>query len=919
MANRYWRGGSGTWGSTTTNWSATSGGSGGASVPVAGDSVFFTLGTTYTVTFAGGTNFSVTDFTVSAGNVTFNTVTQMNLTISGNFTVTGNTVFNRPTGGTNSNLPGNLNFYNTGGKTADSNGAALALNVNFGNSSSSSITLSSNFNTTAGNPTCTTTLVFGTLNLNGFNLTTDYFQSSNSNTRTLAFESGNIITPSFYCTNVSNMTLTKTTGAVICNTPGASYNFGNSSTGGYTVGTSGAPNLTFTGAGSTTSSTTITSNGTGYYAYWDTIDFGSTAAKITTGLDNVSMQITPSLSIYCRNLILNSSVNLTTNSIGFIQYNTGTITSNGGTFYTLRMSSNSNLTLLDSLTCGYYGYFNHAGTLNLNDFNITTPAFYSSGSTTRTINFGTGNIELTNGTGTGTVVALDCTTATGFTWTGTGGFTVGALTSGITRTFVFGTTGGSTSNAPNLSFTSGSIGPTITSGSWFNVLNFTGSTAATNTTSVNLSSLVLGDGNYIYLTPTMVGTGTITTNDKTLGGLIINGTGITINLNGALAIAATGITTLTSGTLNLNGYNLTTSVFSSSNTNTRTLNFDIGNITLTSTTAATTVLSMANATGFTWTGTGGFIAAMSTTRTFTFGTTGGSASNAPNLLLTSGASIPTITTGSWFNILDFTGTTCTPAVTSLNLNGLVLASGGTYTNLTPIMRGTGTIITNGKSLPNITIYSSGTTTLGSTTTITGDTTITAGTLNLAGFTLNTPTVTSTSASNRTISGTGNINVTGNWSISNGTNFTGSNYNINMTNASAKTFTGAGGSYGALVQAGAGILTISDSSTFADIKATTWPSTITFTAGTTQTVAYFTLSGMVSNLVTINSSSAGTGFNLSKTGGAVTASYLNIQDSNATGGATWRAYNGTNTNSGNNTGWAFVYVPPSITGQFMAFF
>jgi hypothetical protein len=141
----------------------------------------------------------------------------------------------------------------------------------------------------------------------------------------------------------------------------------------------------------------------------------------------------------------------------------------------------------------------------------------------------------------------------------------------------------------------------------------------------------------------------------------------------------------------------------------------------------------------------------------------------------------------------------------------------------------------------------------------------------------------------------------------------------MTNASAKTFTGAGGSYGALVQAGAGVLTISDSSTFADIKATTWPSTITFTAGTTQTVAYFTLSGMVSNLITINSSSAGTGFNLSKTAGAVNASYLNIQDSNATGGATWRAYNGTNTNSGNNTGWAWVYVPPSITGQFMAFF
>jgi len=739
MANRYWRGGSGTWGSTTTNWSATPGGAGGASVPTAADSVFFTLATTYTVTFAGGTNFSVLDFTVSAGNVTFNTVTQMNLTVAGNFTVTGNTVFNRPTGGTNSNLPGNLNFYNTGGKTAGSNGAALAFNVNFGNSSSSSITLSSNFNTTAGSPTCTTTLVFGTLNLNEFNLTTDYFQSSNSNTRTLAFGSGNIDTAGFVnCGTVSNMTLTKTTGAFRgpAGVSGGFYNFGNSSAGGYTVGTSGAPNLTFTGAGSTTVQTTISSATTAWFsAYWDTIDFGSTAVKITTGLDNVQMQTNPSWPIYCRSLILNSSVDTFNNSIGFYQYNTGTITSNGAYLYRLDINNtNSNLTLLDDLSISpssASGLNHFAGIFNLNGFNVTTPRYSASGSTARTLNFGTNNITL------------------------------------------------------------------------------------------NASA------------------------------------------------------------------------------------------------AGQTVLSVANATGFTCTGTGGFISAMSTTRTFTFGTTGGSTSNAPNLTV-SGASAATLTSGSWFNTLDFTTSNFIPTATTLNLNGLVLGE-GTYTNLTPTMRGTGTITANSKTLPSLTIFSSGTTTLGGALTTTGATTITAGTLDLAGFTLTTPTVTSTSASNRTITGTGNINVTGNWSISNGTNFTGSGYNINMTNASAKTFTGAGGSYGALVQAGAGVLTISDSSTFADIKATTWPSTITFTAGTTQTVAYFTLSGMVSNLITINSSSAGTGFNLSKTAGAVNASYLNIQDSNAIGGATWRAYNGTNTNSGNNTGWAFVYVPPSITGQFMAFF
>jgi hypothetical protein len=42
MAQRFWVGGSGTWSAANTaNWSATSGGAGGASVPGAGDDVFF--------------------------------------------------------------------------------------------------------------------------------------------------------------------------------------------------------------------------------------------------------------------------------------------------------------------------------------------------------------------------------------------------------------------------------------------------------------------------------------------------------------------------------------------------------------------------------------------------------------------------------------------------------------------------------------------------------------------------------------------------------------------------------------------------------------------------------------------------------------------------------------------------------------
>ena len=91
------------------------------------------------------------------------------------------------------------------------------------------------------------------------------------------------------------------------------------------------------------------------------------------------------------------------------------------------------------------------------------------------------------------------------------------------------------------------------------------------------------------------------------------------------------------------------------------------------------------------------------------------------------------------------------------------------------------------------------------------------------------------------------------------------------------------------------------------------STITFTAGTTTTVTNLNLDGTAGNLVTINSSVPGTQFTLYKANGTVNVSYLQIQDSNATGAAVWNANDGTNTNLGNNTGWNWV------GGQFMAFF
>jgi hypothetical protein len=120
MANRFWRGGAGTWDSSSTaNWSTTSGGVGGASAPNSLDDVFFDQAATYTVTCGGG---SCRSITVSAGTVTFNVSNTSDSYFEsyGNISIIAATVFTAPTNGY-----GRISHYpNIGG----------AISVSFGSS-----------------------------------------------------------------------------------------------------------------------------------------------------------------------------------------------------------------------------------------------------------------------------------------------------------------------------------------------------------------------------------------------------------------------------------------------------------------------------------------------------------------------------------------------------------------------------------------------------------------------------------------------------------------------------------------------------------------------------------------------------------------------------------------------------------------
>lgn len=77
-------------------------------------------------------------------------------------------------------------------------------------------------------------------------------------------------------------------------------------------------------------------------------------------------------------------------------------------------------------------------------------------------------------------------------------------------------------------------------------------------------------------------------------------------------------------------------------------------------------------------------------------------------------------------------------------------------------------------------------------------------------------------------------------------------------------------------------------------------TMSFESGSTQTAVEFVMNGTIDDPINVLSSTAGVQANLVQTAGEVNASYLVMQDNNASGGATFNAV--TTLDNGNNSGW-----------------
>jgi len=213
-----------------------------------------------------------------------------------------------------------------------------------------------------------------------------------------------------------------------------------------------------------------------------------------------------------------------------------------------------------------------------------------------------------------------------------------------------------------------------------------------------------------------------------------------------------------------------------------------------------------------------------------------------------------------------------------------------------------------------------------------DLTLTAGTLDLAGYAVTCQNFIVSGSTTRTLTpGASTITCGGStnaWNATTTTNFTltasGNTSNIILSRSTAKSFAGGGLTYYILSQNGAGALTINGSNTFHDIqnpRNTVGAATITFEAGSTQTVTNFTATGVSGRILTLNSSSAGTAATLSKTSGTVSVDYMSISDNTAAGGASWYAgANSTNVTPSTNGAWVFT-APPSSggTGNFFMVF
>lgn len=253
MADRYWVGGTGTWNTTsTTNWSATSGGAGGASAPTSIDNVFINANS--------GTGIITLGSSVGAFNINFTGYTG---TLNGSFSdldAFGSLTLS--SGMTISSQPRfRFRAADSGSYTFDSAGLTVGNVAVFPGSSTAQLTLTSPLTATGY-----INQAFGTFNTGNFNINCSQFLISGNNTRTVNCGSSTITltgnTPIDVVVN-TGLTFNAGTSTIIC-TSGGTLGFQVLGLTLYNVSFTGGGTSTITISGSATyNNLSVTSNTSG--------------------------------------------------------------------------------------------------------------------------------------------------------------------------------------------------------------------------------------------------------------------------------------------------------------------------------------------------------------------------------------------------------------------------------------------------------------------------------------------------------------------------------------------------------------------------------------------------------------------------------------------------------------------------------
>lgn len=825
MANRYWVGGTGTWDSSnTTNWSATSGGAGGASAPTVADDVFFdsNSGTAATVTVAS----TAASFTCTVNK------SDINLSLSGNATLSA--------------------------------------------ASSGSFTLTT-----------------GTLTLNSYTLTVAAFLSSNTNARTIAFGTGKVVLTGnnntvWSCADLTNMTFSGTptvdatyTGSTgtrtIANGNTAGQTEANSPTLNVSAGTDsivlggGFSRLNFVGFSGTLANGTYTVYGNLTLSTGMSITGGT---GVTTFAGTGNSVITSNGKTYDRPITIQKTIGSASVTLAdALNFSTRALTVNCGTFDTAGFAVSGTSIFIASVPTGVC-------TVNLNNSTVTlVTALQILYAGWAVFNAGTSSIVFT-GSGP-TLLCPPSTTFYNVSYTSTSSTFLAFIVTGSANTLTFN----------NLSFPTPAAEP-FSVGVWIN-----GAITVNGTLTVPVGSTTASRVNRVSF---YAFSPTATINAAARSGALVN-----VDFKG---ITITGPTAPWSGT---------------------NLGDGGGNTGITGFAAPRTIYWNLVGGGSwwdnAWAATSGGAPALANfplpQDTVVFGNTG--LNTSATVAVVSGSVMGTIDFSTRSNAMTFSTASISATVGSFVLNSAITISGtsslyvgknGTTVNITTAGKsitfalfttGSGniTFTDNYTSSSNIVLQSGNVDLNGKTFSIAA---MNKAYANPTSVNLNGATITATGATPVNLQGTATA-----------VTFTGA-CTFNVSNASAKTISNpslsdmSGFSF---VNTGAGALTFANLkytypttttvAQYGSLTTTVRPLTVNFTAGQTFGFVDFNISGTSGNLVTLQTTVAGTRATLTDSSGANSVSFCSIKDLVATGGAFWQAYtiNG-NVDAGNNAGWDF---------------